>query len=96
MQTLHPREKVCIKSACENVQTLNKSAHDSAECAYCRLFEKKYALILHKVCKVCTCSASSLQANGRFVWEQPPVGENADLMHTKCRAVQNYCRHDAD
>ena len=72
MQTLHPREKVCIKSACqifENVQTFEKSA----VCANCRLFEKKYASILHKVCKVCTCSASSLQANGRFVWEQPPV-----------------------
>ena len=81
MQTLHPREKVCIKSACqifENVQTYQKFA----ECAYCRLFEKKYALILHKVCIVCTCSASSLQANGRFVWEQPPVGKNADLKHT--------------
>ena len=95
MQTLQSREKVCIKSACkifENVQTFQKYA----ECAYCRLFEKKYATILQKVCKVCTCSAASLQANGRFVWEQPPVGENADLMHTKCRAVQNYCRHDAD
>ena len=92
MQTLHPREKVCIKSACENVQTFNKSA----ECAYCRLFEKKYALILHKVCKVCTCSAPSLHTNGGFSWGKPPVGENADLMHTKCRAVQNYCRHDAD
>ena len=81
MQTLHPREKVCIKSACqifENVQTFQKSA----ECSYCRLFEKKYALILHKVCKVCTCSASSLQANDLVVWREQVVGKNADLMHT--------------
>ena len=92
MQTLHPREKVCIQSACENVQTFNKSA----ECANCRLFQKMYAFILHKVCKVCTCSAASLQANDGFVWEQPVVGKNADLMHTKCRTVQNYCRHNAD
>ena len=95
MQTLHPREKVCIKSACqifENVQTFQKSA----ECAYCRLFQKKYASILQKVCTECMCSAPSLQANPGFVWEQTRVGENADLMHTKCRLVQNYCRHDAD
>ena len=81
MQTLQSREKVCFKSACqifENVQTFQRSA----KCAYCRLFEKMYALILHKVCKVCTCSAASLQANCGFVWEQTTVGENADLMHT--------------
>ena len=78
MQTLHAREKVCIKSACKNVQTFNKSA----ECAYCRLFEKKYALILHKVCIVCTCSAPSLHTNKKFSWGKLLVGENADLMHT--------------
>ena len=92
MQTLQPRENSLHTVCMQTVQTLNKSA----ECSYCRLFEKKYASILHKVCTECTYSAESLQAKGRFVWEQPPFGENADLMHTKCRAVQNYCRHDAD
>ena len=95
MQTLHPREKVCIKSACqifENVQTF----HKSAECAYCRLFEKKYASILYKVCKVCTCSAASLHTNPPFFWGNRRVGENADLMHTLRRLKQISCRHDAD
>ena len=95
MQTLHPREKVCIKSACqifENVQTFQKSA----ECSYCRLFEKKYALILHKVCKVCTCSAPSLLTNYELFWEQLVVGENAELMHTECRLVHTFSRHNAE
>ena len=81
MQTLHPREKVCIKSACqifENVQTFQKSA----ECSYCRLFEKKYALILHKVCILCTYSTPSLHTNKKFSWAKLLVGENADLMRT--------------
>ena len=81
MQTLHPREKVCIKSACqifENVQTFEKYA----ECAYCRLFQKKYASILQKVCKGCTCSAPSLHTNKKIAWVKLLVGENADLMRT--------------
>ena len=83
MQTLQPREKILHTVCMQTVQTLTKSA----ECADCRLFQKKYALILHKVCKVCTCSAASLQANDPVVWGERVVGENADLMHTKCRLV---------
>ena len=49
-----------------------------------------------KVCKVCTCSAQSLPKNPRFVWRQPRVLKNADLMRTLCRLLQTYCRTDAD
>ena len=38
------------------------------------LFLKKCAPSLRKVCKVCTCSAPSLQANYGLFWEQPVVG----------------------
>ena len=78
MQTLHPREQSLHTVCMQTVQTMTKSA----KCSYCRLFQKKYALILHKVCKVCTCSAASLQANDLVVWREQVVGKNADLMHT--------------
>ena len=78
MQTLHPREKSLHTVCMQTKQTMTKSA----ECANCRLFQKKYASILHKVCKVCTCSAASLQANDLVVWREQVVGKNADLMHT--------------
>ena len=45
---------------------------------------------------VCTCSAQSLPKNPRFVWEQPRVLKNADLMRTLCRLLQIYCRTAAD
>jgi hypothetical protein len=57
MQTLHPREKVCIVSACKifaDVQTFQMSA----ECANCRLFEKMSA----KIAKSLQKSAQSLQS----------------------------------
>jgi hypothetical protein len=78
MQTLQTREKSLHTVCMQTVQTMTKSA----ECANCRLFQKKYASILHKVCKVCTCSAASLQANDLVVWREQVVGKNADLMHT--------------
>ena len=93
MQTLG--RKVCTKSACQifaDVQTFQKSA----ECAYCRLFQKKYASILQNVCTECMCSAASLHTNPPFFWGKRRVGENADLMHTLCRLKQISCRHDAD
>ena len=51
---------------------------------------------LHKVCRVCTCSAQSLHINGGFCGGKTPVDKNADLVHTFCRIAQTYCRNDAD
>ena len=92
MQTLQTREKSLHTVCMQTVQTMTKTA----ECANCRLFQKKFASILHKVCKVCTCSAPSLHTNYELFWEQLVVGENADLMHTKCRLVHTYSRHNAE
>ncbi len=76
--TLHTRAKVC--KVC--MPDFCRVAHSGQVCAWCTLFQKKCAPGLHKVCRVCTCSAPSLQTNGFFFWGKRPVGENAHLMHT--------------
>ena len=55
-----------------------------------------YAQSLHTVCMVCTCSALSLHINRKIVWDNLPVDNFTDLMHTFCRVVQTYCRNNAD
>ena len=56
----------------------------------------KCAQCLQQVCMVCTCSAQILHINDMFSWEKHVVDKNADIMHTFCRHMQIYCRHDAD
>ena len=95
MQTLHPREKSLHTVCMQTVQTLK-----SLQSALSADLKKKSALnsaqSLHKVCTECTCSAQSLPKNHKIVWDNLMVVNFADLMHTFCRPVQKYCRHDAD
>jgi hypothetical protein len=96
VQTLHTRTKLCKVCMSDNCRlcTLGSSVH-SAPNAH---FFRKSMQSLHKLCRVCTCSAPSLQINRPFVWEKQPVDKNADLMHTVtvCRHVQTWCRHDEE
>ncbi len=64
-----------------------------ANCARCTLFQKKCAPAgLHKVCRVCTCSASSLHTNPGFSWGKPGLVK----MHTWSILNAYLCRHHAD
>jgi hypothetical protein len=90
MQTLHLIEKVCIKSACQILQTcrLFKSLHSLQDADFLKKVCTKSTQSLHQVCKVCTCSAHSLHQNNKIVWDKLIVLKNADLMHTFYRLMQ--------
>ena len=79
----------------QTVQTL-KSLQSALTADMKKKSAQKSAQSLHKVCMVCTCSAPSLHKNRGFVWEQTPVDNFADSVHTFCRIAQTYCRNDAD
>ncbi len=92
-------QRKSAKCACQIFADLHTLAK-CGKCTRCTLFQKRCAPGLHKVCRVCTCSAPSLHINRGFF----PVstggfsGKKNRLikMNIQCILNADSCRHHAD
>ena len=82
IQLAHDLDETCMP--CDNCRPcrLGSSVHSAPNAHFSKKVCFQYALSLHEVCRVCTCSAPSLHITSLFFWEKVPKNRGVIKMQT--------------